>query len=105
MVVTCGANLTAAGADPTGVFVADAGYWSATNATLDIDADVLIAPMPAAHGITDPDDPRNTLRIEVIERLDRGELSVREAADQIGMSTTSVRKLLRNHRSREPDPA
>lgn len=36
---------------------ADAGYWSAPNATLATDAEILIAPMPATQGTTDPDDP------------------------------------------------
>ena len=39
-------------------FVADTGYWSIDNATLGIDAEVLITPMPMTGGITDPDDPR-----------------------------------------------
>jgi hypothetical protein len=39
-------NLAEAGGGPVKVFVADTGYWSVDNATLDVDADILIAPMP-----------------------------------------------------------
>ena len=90
--------------DPVETFVADTGYWSIDNATLDIDAEVLITPMPMTGGITDPDDPRITRRRGVIERLDRDELTVKAAATEMGVSTTTVRKWLRNHRSGRPDP-
>ena len=45
-------------ADRIATFVADTGYWTIPNATLDIDADVLFTPMPMTQGITDPNDPR-----------------------------------------------
>jgi transposase len=96
-------NLTDNGTDPPEVFVADTGYWSIPNATLDIDAEVLITPMPITQGITDLDDPRLGRREDVIERLDRGEITVRAAAAEMGVSTTTVRKLLRNHRRGLPD--
>jgi hypothetical protein len=83
--------------------VADTGYWSIPNATLDIDAEVLITPMPLAGRITDPGDPRLTQRREVIERLDRGDVNVTTAAAEMGVSTTTARKLLKNHRSGLPD--
>jgi transposase len=93
-----------AGGDQPEVFVADAGYWSIDNATLGIGADVLITPMPMTGGITNPQDPRITVRRGVIERLDRAEISIKAAADEMGVSTTTVRKWLRNHRSGRPDP-
>ena len=105
MVAATETNLTAAGAEPVGVFVADAGYWNPDNATLDVAAEVLITPMPATAGITDPADPRIAERNAVVARLDRGEITVREAANQMGVSTTWARKLLRDHRSGRPDPA
>jgi transposase-like protein len=104
MVTATEQNLAGNGADPVEVLVADTGYWSIDNATLDIDADVLITPMPATGGITDPDDPRIARRRDVIERLDRSDLTIKAAAREMGVSTTTVRKLLRRHRSGRPDP-
>ena len=103
MVDNAQGNLSDNGADSPGVFVADTGYWSIPNATLDIDAEVLITPMPMTGAITDPDDPRLTRRGAVIERLDRAEITVTAAATELGVSTTTVRKLLRKHRSGLPD--
>ena len=97
-------NLADTGADPPGVFVADTGYWSIDNATLDIDADVLITPMPLTGAITDPNDPRLDRRREIIERLDRGEITFTAAATDMGMSTTTAHKLLRDYRAGRPDP-
>ncbi len=105
MVTATERNLADSGGDRVEVFVADAGYWSVDNATIDIDADVLITPMPATSGITDLDDPRIGRRREVIERLDRGEITVKAAAEEMGVSTTWARRLLRDHRNRRPDPA
>jgi transposase len=104
MVAATEETLADTGADRVETFVADTGYWSIPNATLDINADVLITPMPLTGGITDPDDPRLTQRRQVIERLDAGNVTVTAAAAEIGVSTTTVRKLLRNHRAGRPDP-
>ena len=103
MVAAAQQNLADNGADPPEVFVADTGYWSIPNATLNVDAEVLITPMPLTGSITDPDDPRLAQRREVIERLDRAETTVTAAAAELGVSTTTVRKLLKNHRSGLPD--
>jgi hypothetical protein len=104
MVAAAEQNLAGNGGDPTKTFVADTGYWSIDNATLDIEAEVLITPMPMTGSITDPDDPRITGRREVIERLDQAEITVKAAATEMGVSTTTVRKWLRNHRDGRPDP-
>jgi len=96
-------NLADNGADPPDVFIADTGYWSIPNATLNIDAEVLITPMPLTGTITDPDDPRLARRKEVIECLDRAETTVTAAATELGVSTTTIRKLLKKHRSGLPD--
>ena len=98
-------NLAESGSDPVGAFVADAGYWSVPNVTLEVDAEILIAPMPATQGITDRNDPRIAQRQAVIARLDTGQLTVRQAAEQMGVSETWARKLLRDHRSGFADPA
>ena len=98
-------NLATAAASKPETYVADAGYWDSENATLDVDAEILIAPMPATSGITNPDDPRIAQRRAVIERLDADEITVRQAADRMGVSTTWARKLLRRHRGGRSDPA
>ena len=90
MVTATGANLTAAGGSQPETLVADAGYWDSHNATLEIAAEVLIVPIPATVGITNPEDPRIAQRTEVIGRLDRGEVSVRQAATEMGVSTPGL---------------
>jgi predicted transcriptional regulator len=104
MIAAAEENLADTGADRVETFVADTGYWSIPNATIDIDADVLITPMPLTGRITDPDDQRLARRRQVIQRLDRGEITVTAAASEMGVSTTTVRKLLRNHRAGRSDP-
>jgi len=106
MVTAAEANL-ADGHHPVsvGVYAADAGYWSVPNATLDTHAEVLIAPMPATNGLTDPDDPRIEARNEVLERLEAGELTLRAAAHEMGVSDTWARKLRDDRRAGGTDPA
>ena len=104
MVTATQHNLAGYRVDPVETFVADTGYWSIDNATLDIDAEVLITPMPMTGGITDPNDPRIARRRGVIERVDHDEITAKQAAAEMGVSTTTVRKWLRNHRSGRPDP-
>ncbi|MCZ7532628.1 MAG: transposase [Acidimicrobiia bacterium] len=103
MVAATKESLVGTGADRVETFVADTGYWSIPNATLDIDAGVLITPMPMTGGITDPDDPRLAQRSKVVAGLDRGGITVRDAATELGVSTTTVHKLLKNHRNGLPD--
>ena len=98
-------NLAAEGGTKPEVFVADAGYWDLGNAVLDIDAEILISPMPVTSGITDPDDPRIAQRAEVLDRLADGEITITHAADEMGVSTTWTRKLLADHRRGGRDPA
>ncbi len=105
MVAATYRNLADVEAEPIEVVVADAGYWNADNATLDIAAEVLITPMPATRGITDPTDPRIAERKAVIARLDQGEITVRDAAEEMGVSLTWTRKLLTDHRRGGLDPA
>lgn len=106
MIDATDANLEAAGCEESvGTYVADAGYWSVPNVTLETDAEVLITPMPATTGITDPDDPRLAERRSIVVALDAGELSVAEAAARMGVSQTWARKLLSDHRAGVPDPA
>jgi transposase len=100
------ANLAAAGGvDPVGAYAADAGYWSVPNATLDTDAELLIAPMVATQGITDPDDPRIAKRNKVIDRHLAGKITLRQAATEMGVSEPWARYLRDLRSSGRPDPA
>lgn len=98
-------NLTEVECSDVGVFVADAGYWSAENLSRLKDVDLLVAPMPATSGITDPDDPRRKQRQKVIERVEAGKLTITQAAKEMGVSHTWARKLVNDHRRGVPDPA
>jgi transposase len=104
-------NLTEAGHDGgVGVFVADAGYWTAANATTDLGADVLIATRKSAWRKADkPDDDK----LAVLAKVNRGELSQRKAGDILGVSYTSVRDMTKRYfghdgqritRTAEPEP-
>jgi transposase len=105
MVSAATENLAAAGGQPVGVFVADAGYWSTDNASLSVEAEILIAPIPATNGITDVHDPRLVERQAILDRLHAGELTIRQAAEEMGVSQTWARELLRALRANDPDPA
>ncbi|HYA44990.1 MAG TPA: IS1182 family transposase [Acidimicrobiales bacterium] len=100
------ANLAQAGwTGAVGAYAADAGYWSVPNATLATGAAVLIAPMPATQGITDPDDPRIAKRDAVLGRLEAGRLTLKRAAAEMGVSETWARHLRDTRRRGGPDPA
>jgi transposase len=99
-------NLSGAGRpEAVGAYVADAGYWSVPNVTHPVAAEVLITPIPATQGITDPDDPRIAQRAAIIDRLEAGQLTLKAAATKMGVSETWARKLRDDHRSGSPDPA
>ena len=91
--------------DAAEAFVADAGYWSVPNATFPAAAPVLISPMPATNGITDPDDPRVAARHAVLDRVDAGEITLHQAAVEMGVSVTWARMLRDERRRGTPDPA
>ena len=104
-------NLTDAGhADGIGVFVADAGYWTAANGTPDVGAEVLIATRKASWRKADkPDDDK----LAVLAKVNRGELSQRKAGEILGVSSTWVRDMTKRYfgtdgqritRSAEPEP-
>jgi transposase len=106
MVEATEANLTAAGRpEAVGAYAADAGYWSLPNLTHPVEADVLITPMPATSGITDPDDPRIAERTAVLDRHEAGELSLKAAAAEMGVSETWARQLREQRRRGGTDPA
>lgn len=98
-------NLSGAGASPTATFVADTGYWSAENVSIETDADILITPLLATHGITDPNDERLEVREDVVERMVTGELSAKDAAKEMGISEMWARHLREERRAGRGDPA
>jgi transposase len=106
MLALSAANLDAAGYEGSmGTVVADAGYWSTDNATIDTAAELLIATVAASNSATDSNDRRIAKRRAVLERLDRGELTITAAGREMGISPTWTRQLLAAHRRRGPDPA
>lgn len=112
MATTVNRNLADTGHDgQVGVFLADAGYWSAANANTDVGADVLIAPRRSAWRKADkPDDDK----LAVLAKVNRGELSQRKAGEILGVSYTWVRDMTKRYfgqdgqrittRTAEPEP-
>lgn len=94
-----------------GTIVADAGYWTSANGTTDVGADVLIATRkPSWRKADKPDDDK----LAVLARVNRGELSQRQAGAILGVSYTWVRDMTKRYfgrdgqritRSAEPEPA
>lgn len=104
-------NLSEAGhRDGVGAYVADAGYWTSTNGTTDVGAEVLIATRKTGwRKAGAPDDDK----LEVLARVNRGELSQRKAGEILGVSYTWVRDMTKRYfgtegqrvtRSGEPEP-
>jgi transposase len=111
MATAAGLNLTRAGHPAgVGVFLADAGYWTAANATADVGAPVLIATRKTAWRRADkPDEDK----LAVLAKVNRGELSQRKAGEILGVSYTWVRDMTKRYfgtegqritRHAEPDP-
>lgn len=105
-------NLAEAGYEAAvGAFVADAGYWSAANGSTDVGAKALIATRKTAWVKADkPDDDK----LAVLAKVNRGELSQRQAGEILGVSYTWVRDMTKRYfgregqritRSAEPTPA
>ncbi len=99
------AELAAAGFDGAwGTVVADSGYWSAGNATVEGPAEVLIGVQATNNSAMTDDDPRVKERPRVLERLDRGEISERAAAKEMGVAPRTAQTLLAAYREGRPDP-
>jgi transposase len=106
MVEATEANLAEAGRPAAvGTYVADAGYWSGPNVILSTEAELLITPIPATRGIVDPDDPRIAQRHAVLGRVEAGELTLKAAAVEMGVSENWARQLRDNRRRGGVDPA
>jgi len=105
MVRATESTLAATDAAPPKTFVADTGYWSAENASLATEADLLITPMPVTRGDTAPDDPRLDERHLWMERVERNEVTITEAAEAMGITHSWMTRLLELRRQGKPDPA
>ena len=100
------ANLAGAGhTGGIGTVLADAGYWSTDNATTPTTAQVLIATTPATKGDIGVGDPRLAIRSQLLQKLDGGQLTMKAAAAQIGVSEGWTRHLLIEYRRFGRDPA
>lgn len=105
-------NLIDAGhSDPVGTYVADAGYWTAANGTVDLGAGVLIATRKTGWRRKSEKPDEDTLA--VLARVNRGELSQRKAGEILGVSYTWVRDMTKRYvgttgdrvtRTAEPEP-
>jgi transposase len=101
MVLAASANLTAAGVgEPIGTIVADAGYYSADNASFETASDVLIAtrnshklpdrppePLHDSRAAFDHQERARAVRFaEIFERVTNGEITMKDAAVETGLS-------------------
>jgi hypothetical protein len=104
-------NLAEAGHyNGVGTFVADAGYWTAANATADTGASVLIATQKSPwRKAAKPDDDTLT----ILGKVNRGELSQRKAGELLGVSYSWVASMSKRYfgtegqrvtRTAEPEP-
>lgn len=88
-------NLVDAGHEQSvGTYVADAGYWTAANGTIDVGAEVLIATRKTSWRQSEkPDDDK----LAVLAKVNRGELSQRKAGEILGVSYTWVRDMTKRY--------
>ena len=94
-----------------GTLVADAGYWTAANGTVDVGCQVLIATkQPAWRRAPKPSDDR----LAVLAKVNAGQLSQRKAGEILGVSYTWVRDMTKRYfgtspervtTNREPEPS
>jgi hypothetical protein len=108
MVAATASNLAAVGVeDPVGTWLADAGYYSSDNATLDMPGEVLIAtakknklpkqtPAPI-HEEADPSDALEEQRTDLLDALfaavEAGEIDMAAARERAGLSQAQIYKL------------
>jgi transposase len=115
MITTACDNLQAAGGAPPGTALADAGYISLDNATLDAGCNLLIAPsnpkniakikldlderQSAYEARIDEIERIADRRVEVMEDLVAKRIVLREAADRLGMSVPGVWAMKKRYQS------
>jgi transposase len=100
MVTAVAENLADAGCDHgVGTIVADAGYWTAANGTVELaGANVLIATRKSPwRRAPAPDDDK----LAVLAKVNRGELSQRKAGEILGVSYTWVRDMTKRYFGRD----
>jgi hypothetical protein len=118
MVAATASNLAAVGvADPVGTWLADAGYYSSDNATLDMPGEVLIAtakknklPKQTPAPIDDEADPSDAVEEQRTDLLDAlfaaveaGEIDMAAAQQRTGLSQAQTYKLRADWRERGRD--
>ncbi len=107
MITAAQANLAwAAVTAPFGSVIADAGYWSHRNASLELGPSVLIA-TGKRHKLADLDAPampsgEDAVRTAVLGRVCKGELTEAQAGVELGITPTWIRTLLKRHRAQTP---
>lgn len=111
------ANLTKAGVDePIGVLLADAGYYSTDNATLEVDCELLIAPAKERKLPNGPSDVLDRIaeadrvetdlvaaRANALQQVCAGELTVRQAAVVLGLGVSRTYVLYDRYRAEGAD--
>lgn len=111
MVEAVNANLEAAGiTEGIGTVLADAGYWSTANAALERGPQLLIATakrgkvkraVPPTLGSAEiPERLRPAVRRSVLDRAAAGEITMRQAADELGLSWQRTYALAQAYRER-----
>jgi transposase len=108
MVAATAANLAGVGVrDPVGTWLADAGYYSSENATLDMPGEALIATAKAAklpkqtpapiEDRPDLSDAVEEQRVDLLDALfaavDAGEIDINAARERVGLSQAQIYKL------------
>lgn len=123
-------NLNGAGANPIGTALADAGYFSIPNLTAELEFDTLIAPVSSRrlnqaiaayleagisvdpNGLDDAPDPQlrrervrveDEQRIKTLRRVIDGEITAKQASEELRISKTVVNRLKNRLQDQGPD--
>lgn len=102
-------NLAAGGVeDPIDSVVADAGYWSHRNATLDLGPNVIIA-TAKRRNLADLDPPptpsgEDEATTAILELVERGDITATQAGKELGYTSTWIWTLLKRYRQQTPSP-
>ena len=102
MVAAAKANLRRAGERRrVRIIVADAGYWSVDNVHLR-GVEAIIA--PGRHRQLKDISEQDRRRVQLLERVEAGELNTDHVAAELGVTRARVNQLLRNRRNKAPEP-
>ena len=83
------------------IIVADAGYWSVDNVHLR-GVEAIIA--PGRHRQLKDISEQDRRRVQLLERVEAGELNTDHVAAELGVTRARVNQLLRNRRNKAPEP-